>query len=378
MIICEKSDNNQIINERFKSFEDKIKVPQKDNVNLKTKDSTKNSEYNKKNIINRKSEIEFIKNNIPYLSETFEIQNCIGKGSSGVVYKGIHKKNKKQVAIKFFINEKGKEKREQKDKNQAQEIALSKKLHHKNIIEMFAYNKTENVDYSIIEFGKYGDLVNFLKNLLKRGVFSETTLNYIATQILEGLNYLHRSKTVHLDIKPENILIDAQLEAKIIDFSVSCPYGSFHPEDLVRFPFVGTGKFMAPEIIDKTHMKIKEAEKIDVYSLGATLYYLFFGDHPYELKNVPSNKYEEILKNIKEKKLEFPKDRKVSEKCKDFFCKTLEKDYLKRITIREALNHPWIQGSKYIFEEKENTYCLESFLIKLITDNIPKFNEYIK
>ena len=76
--------------------------------------------------------------------------------------------------------------------------------------------------------------------------------------------------------------------------------------------------------------------------------------------------------------MELPKDKKISECCKDFLKGLLEKDYKKRFNIQQALRHPWIQGAKIINEEKENIYCLESFLINIITDNIPNFNEYIQ
>lgn len=221
-------------------------------------------------------------------------------------------------------------------------------------------------------------MIYFLKTLLKRATFSETSLNYFVKQILEGLSYIHRCKIVHMDIKPDNILIDGLLETKIIDFSVSCPYSKFNSEDLVKFPFVGTPKFMAPEVVNRTHMRIKEAEKIDIYSLGVTIYYLFYGKYPYKLYEVKSDNYDGIAKNLKNEKLEFSKDKKCSELLEDFLKKTLEKDHTKRLNIKQALNHPWIQGSKIIFDEKENINCLENFLIKIITDNIPEFNEYLK
>ena len=324
----------------------------------------------------------FLDQNYPQFFENFELSEYIASGSSGNVFKGIYKQNKKQVAIKVLKNRYNKEK---KDKEKIisrikQEMDISSKLHNINIMETYAYiNKNENCNFSVLEYGKNGDLENFMRHLLKRMIISETAVNYFGKQILEGLEYLHkRCKIVHMDIKPGNILIDAGLSAKIADFSVSCSYAHFEPENLVKFPFVGTGKFMPPEIIEKANMKIKESEKIDIYSLGVTLYCLFYGMYPYKLHEVKGKDYDKILDKIKNEKLEFPEGRKISSLFKDFLIKTLEKDYSKRINLREALNHPWIKASKAIFDEKENLGCLENFLIKLITDGIANFNELIK
>ena len=324
----------------------------------------------------------FMEQNYPQFFENFELSEYIASGSSGNVFKGIYKQNKKQVAIKVLKNRYNKEK---KDKEKIlsrikQEMDISSKLHNINIMETYAYiNKNENCNFCVLEYGKNGDLENFMRHLLKRMIISETAVNYFGKQILEGLEYLHkRCKIVHMDIKPGNILIDAGLSAKIADFSVSCSYAHFEPENLVKFPFVGTGKFMPPEIIEKANMKIKESEKIDIYSLGVTLYCLFYGMYPYKLHEVKGKDYDKILEKIKNEKLEFPEGRKISSLFKDFLIKTLEKDHSKRINLREALNHPWIKASKAIFDEKENLGCLENFLIKLITDGIANFNELIK
>ena len=217
-----------------------------------------------------------------------------------------------------------------------------------------------------------------MKILLKRKVLPETILCYFAFQILEALEYIHKCKIVHNDIKQGNIVVDANLDIKLTDFSVACTYANFEPDDCVEFPFMGTSKYICPEILDRTQMRVKEACKIDLYSLGVTLYEMAFGIYPYKLNEVQNKDYKKILYNIKNEKLEFPKDKKISELCKDFLKGLLEKDYSKRFNIQQALMHPWIQGAKIINEEKENIYCLESFLINIITDNIPKFNEYIK
>ena len=338
--------------------------------------------------------IKYIEGVYPSFFEQFEINDFINSGSQGFVYKGKYKKglDNKKYAFKFCINkkreEKNKEKNEEKkeeknvekeNKNQFQEISLSKKLHHQNINQILAFNKMGSDSYfSVLEYGQYGDLDNFRNKLLKRKILSETCINFFAKPILESLQYIHRCKIIHMDIKQGNILIDLDLNPKLIDFSASCSYSEFEPEDIVKFPFIGTGKYIAPEIIKKEHMKIKYSEEIDIYSFGITLYTLAFDIYPYKLSDIKGKQYDKILENVQNVKLEFPKDIKISEKFKDFLTKALEKDYRKRISIKEALNHPWIKGYQILYDEKQNIGNQENFLIKLITNSVPKFNEYMK
>ena len=377
-----KCQNNPNLAENLAKDRNKLSSNSNSSVSS-TKTSPQTNQQIEEGNFKTKEELKvFLDQNYPQFFENFELSEYIASGSSGNVFKGIYKQNKKQVAIKVLKNRYNKEK---KDKEKIlsrikQEMDISSKLHNINIMETYAYiNKNENCNFCVLEYGKNGDLENFMRHLLKRMIISETAVNYFGKQILEGLEYLHkRCKIVHMDIKPGNILIDAGLSAKIADFSVSCSYAHFEPENLVKFPFVGTGKFMPPEIIEKANMKIKESEKIDIYSLGVTLYCLFYGMYPYKLHEVKGKDYDKILEKIKNEKLEFPEGRKISSSFKDFLIKTLEKDYSKRINLREALNHPWIKASKAIFDEKENLGCLENFLIKLITDGIANFNELIK
>ena len=318
---------------------------------------------------------EFIREKYNKFFENFELTNFISSGGTGKVFEGYLKRAKKKqnLAFKFKISE---NKKLDKD---SQEITILKKLHHKNITEIYAFIKMDDFsNFSVLELGKHGDLENFQKKLIKRKVLSETIICYFTKQILEALQYIHKCKIIHMDIKQGNILVDSNLNAKLTDFSVSCSYSAFHPEDLVKFPYVGTSKYMCPEIIDRTHMKIKEGCKIDIYSLGVTLYELAFGCYPYNLDEVGNKDYKNILKKIKEEKLEFPKDRNVSKLFKDFLKGLLDKDYTKRFNIQKAINHPWVKGADIIFDEKENSFCYENFLINLITDNIPKFNSYLK
>ena len=76
--------------------------------------------------------------------------------------------------------------------------------------------------------------------------------------------------------------------------------------------------------------------------------------------------------------MEFPAGFEVSNLFKDFLKNILELDIYKRYSIRDALDHPWIKGWDIIAQEKEDTGLQENFIIRLISDNIPQFNEYIK
>ena len=372
-----KPTNNQLLNNPS-IIKDQNKCIKTNTSQMKTSAQT-NSTSQEENFTKKEIVEEYIRQNYPPFFENFELSDYISSGSSGDVYKGYYKINRRQVAIKIIKS------KHSKDKNKInsrilQEINISTKLHHKNVMETYVYsNINQDFSFCVLEYGKNGDLEYFIRHLLKRLIISETSVNYFAKQILEGLEYLHKKcKIVHMDIKPSNILIDASLSAKIADFSVSCSFQNFEPETLVKFPFVGTARFMAPEIISKENMKIKDGEKIDIYSFGATLYCLFYGVYPYKLYEVKGKDYNKILEQIQKEELEFPPERKISKLFKDFLQNTLEKDYKKRFGIKEALNHPWIKASKAIFEEKENLGCLENFLIKLITDNIASFNELIK
>ena len=165
---------------------------------------------------------EFLRQNCCKFSEEFELVNYINSGSSGIVYEGRTKRGKKKkLALKFQI--------EEKKAKGTQEISILRKLHNKNITEIYAYIKMNDYsNFCALELGNYGDLDNFKQVLLKRKVLSETMINYFAKQILEALDYIHRCKIIHMDIKQGNILVDSELNIKLTDFSVSCYYGSFN------------------------------------------------------------------------------------------------------------------------------------------------------
>ena len=339
-----------------------------------TKDATKdNSEIDVNNAKNKISLIKFIQKNNSKILEDFEVLDYINSGSVGVFYNGNYKKiNKKKIGMKFYLNLKNKRKNE--------EINFMKKLKHKNVIGLYAYLKiNDNNTCAILEMAKYGDLGNFQNKYLHKRHLSETLLCYFTKQLLDALKYIHNSKVLHSDIKQDNILIDSYLNVKLTDFSCSSSYENIDPNSEINFPFAGTGKFIAPEILEKKKILVKNANKIDIYSMGVMLYYLAFGIYPYDLESVKSRDYEMISKTIKnQKKLIFQKDIKISGIFENFLERSLEIDINKRLDIENALKHPWVLGANIIMNEKEKISSLQKFLVKLVKDDIMEFNDYIK
>lgn len=318
------------------------------------------------------NEISSIKNilkNIISFNENFELINQIGSGSESKVYKISHKKNKKEFALKHILNI--------KSKHHINELIISSKLKHKNIINFFGNlsKKEENLELIIMESGKYGNLNNFVRTILKRNYLSESMLNFLIYQILQGLYHCHKCKIAHMDIKPQNIIIDEYLNTKIIDFSVSINYMNKKPNDKIKLPFCGTPFYMSSEVINSKEIKYKDINKIDAYALGILIYKLAFGYYPFNLK--VNDDYKIINQKINNE-YEIKNEIKFSSYFIDFISKLLQRDINKRMSLYEAMEHPWIKASKFIMDEKENLYNSNLFVLKLISDNIKEFNDYLK
>ena len=279
----------------------------------------------------------------------FELLDSIDKGSISISYKPRSNGKVKKILIK--------------------------KLKNQYIIESYENFENDKNDEKLV------NLKEFKKNILKRDYFSESLICFISYQILNGLKYIHNNKVVHLDIKPENIVIDEYLNIKLINFSLSSDY-SKAKFNKIKIHFVGTSNYIAPEILSHKAIDLKDLNKVDLYSLGVTIFKLAFNSYPYGLKdgdNEENQEYDIILKNIENESVGLA-DTEVgySSYFIDFLNRLLEKDIKKRININEALDHYWIKGAKILNDEKENLYDSKKFLENLIYNNLINYNQYIK
>ena len=305
-------------------------------------------------------------------SETFELQELIGSGSESHVFKAMLKNTKKIVCCKII-----KKKNQKKIKNY-NEYKISKTLKNKNIIDTYGGTiiKEGETDCLIMEYAKYGNLKDFQKVLRKKKL-SESFLCFITCQILNGLKYLYINRIAHMDLKPQNIIVDEFLNIKIIDFSVSFDYKKIDLNE-IKLPFRGTNFYIAPEVINNEIIKVNDLNKVDLYSLGVILYSLAFCNYPFDLIDEDAKDYGKIYKKImKEWKIK-EKENNYSSYFIDFLQKLLEKDINKRININEASNHYWVKGGEILIDEKEKLYNSNFFLTKVINNSVKNFNDYLK
>ena len=348
----------------------------------------------------------YLKNkNCSQFLENFELLDYINSGASGVVYKGCSNKNpNNSVCLKFLLNKLELERKDNKfnfnyikeikigekkeinnKKNvlpKIEEIKIQQRLQHTNIAKYFDYYDLKEFGCIIMELAEFGDLDYFKKKFIQKNYFPESFLCYISKQILDGLFYIHKLKIIHMDIKPQNILLDRNLDAKITDFSISLSYDNIKSTEKIQLPLAGTSLYMSPEVLSKAQIDMEDASKIDMFSLGVMLYNLAFEEFPYKLNISLKKNFKEIFQRIRNNNLEIPEDKIKSRKYSYLFIKflksLLDKNIKNRMSVFDSLDDPWIKGTEFIIKEKEKISDTTKFYTYVTTDNFRSFNEYLK
>jgi len=233
-----------------------------------------NSIANVENIfffLSRKTSVNFINylNNlleIKNFNDYYEINNEIGKGGFGRVYRGVEKFTNKQVAIKTIKKSNLKNyKNLELLKNELDVINFLKLNPNPNVITTLDNFEDSNYVYIIMELMD-SNLKNFIK--FKKDSLNEEIIKNIFLKISLGLKHLHSKGVIHRDLKLSNVLIknlpNNNLEIKIADFGLSGIFlGNYQPSGCC-----GTLNYIAPEIFTQKYYD----EKIDIWSLGVLLY----------------------------------------------------------------------------------------------------------
>ena len=223
----------------------------------------------------------------------YRIVRMLGSGGFGITYLGTQTGLERNIVIKEFFmtdyclrdeysnlltvptvsNVEFVERFKDKFLKEARHIAQLKHPNIVNIIDVFEENGTA---YYVMDFIEGGSLV---EKVQREGSLPENVAKRYILQIADALNYIHQRYMNHLDVKPGNIMLSRNDNAILIDFGLSKQYDSQTGHQTSTTP-VGISHGYAPMEQYKEGGVSEFSPETDIYSLGATLYYLLTGARP--------------------------------------------------------------------------------------------------
>jgi hypothetical protein len=201
----------------------------------------------------------------------FEIIEEIGQGGMGTVYKAYDSKIREIVALKLLKSEIASD--PEIIERFRNEIKLARQVSHRHVCRMYDLGEEFLSIYISMEFVPGEDLKSFIR---RSGHLTEAKAVGLAKQIAEGLAEAHRLGVVHRDLKPQNVMIDKDGNAKIMDFGIA---RSLHTRGATGTGvIIGTPEYMAPEQAEGRDID----HRVDIYALGAILFEMVTGRVPFE------------------------------------------------------------------------------------------------
>jgi serine/threonine protein kinase len=299
------------------------------------------------------------------IDNNYLCMEIIGRGATADVYLTIDDKHNQIVAVKSIA--KDKLIREQGDHgvtNLRRELEILHKLKHKNIIGIKNYKETKNNHYIILEYCNGGDLDSYCKKYIEKNKhpLNEFYIQKILQQFVPALEYMHKNKIIHRDIKLQNVLLnfdnypnvpkngnlppkltfdDKSLNKAFTIKIADLGYAKDLAKDNEGSTILGSPMYMSPDIVEKYTDEGKDNKKyntsVDLWSLGVITYELLTGTTPFLGKN-----YDEVFKNIKKGIYNLPKKLKPSIEIISLLNGLLQYYPEKRLKWEQIISHPFL------------------------------------
>lgn len=201
----------------------------------------------------------------------YEILEELGRGGMGRVFRVADKKIGEEVALKLLNPAVAADKKTiERFRN---ELKIARKIAQRNVCRMFDLSDEEGMPYITMEYVPGEDLKSLL---IKTGQLTVKKVVSITKQVCEGLAEAHRMGVVHRDLKPQNIMIDKEGNARIMDFGIA---RSLTMKGITEAGTVmGTPDYMSPEQLEGQDID----QRSDIYSLGVILFEMIAGRVPFE------------------------------------------------------------------------------------------------
>jgi serine/threonine protein kinase len=204
----------------------------------------------------------------------FELRSVVGAGGMGTVYRAWDTTLERMVGVKLMRKELLTDQKALE--SFYREARACARLNHTNIVHIYAFDEWEGQSYLVMELADHGSLDARIEKLR---LLPELDMLDIGIKIADALNMALKHDLLHRDIKPGNILFNADHEPKLIDFGLARKADVEHEVEDVTW---GTPYYVAPEKIKRE----PETFLSDMYSLGATLYHAMTGHVPFEAPTV--------------------------------------------------------------------------------------------
>ncbi|MFC2156371.1 protein kinase [Acidobacteriota bacterium] len=256
-------------------------------------------------------------------ADRYQVIEELGKGGMGKVYKVFDTEIQEKIALKLLKPEIAAD--SQTIERFRNELKFARKIGHRNVCRMYDLNRIDGTYFITMEYVPGEDLKNFINRVGRLPIPKAVS---IAEQVCEGLAEAHRQGVVHRDLKPQNIMIDWDGNARVMDFGIARFIKAKGITDAGIM--IGTPEYLSPEQAETKDVDLRS----DLYTLGIILYEMLTGVVPFD--------GETPLSVAMKHKTEKPKNPveinpQIPEELSHLILKCMEKDRNKRYQRTEDL-----------------------------------------